>query len=72
MSLVLDTSGQRCPLPLLRAKQRMRTLRPGDRLVVIATDPEAQVDFGAWAAVTGYQLTARAIEDRIELTVVKR
>ncbi|MGB2711202.1 MAG: sulfurtransferase TusA family protein [Conexibacter sp.] len=72
MSFVLDTSGQRCPLPLLRAKQRMRALRPGDRLVVIATDPEAHVDFGAWAAVTGYELSTQAVGSRIELTVVKR
>ncbi len=69
---VLDTSGQLCPLPLLRAKQRMRTLRPGDQLVVIATDPDAHVDFGAWAAVTGYGLSTRAVEDRVEFTVVKR
>lgn len=72
MSLVLDTSGERCPLPLLRAKQRMRSVRPGERLVVISTDPEAHVDFGAWAATTGYELTTRAVEDRIEFTVVKR
>jgi TusA-related sulfurtransferase len=53
------------------AKRRLRTLGAGDTLVVVATDPDAPVDFGAWAAVEGHGLSRRDRGDRIELTVVK-
>ena len=44
---VLDTCGTRCPLPLLRAKQRLKTMAPGQQLLVLATDPAAKPDFEA-------------------------
>ncbi|WP_320672075.1 sulfurtransferase TusA family protein [Patulibacter defluvii] len=66
---VLDTSGERCPIPLLRAKQALRGLAPGESLTVIATDPEASVDFGAWAAVERLELHEREHDGRIELVV---
>lgn len=41
---LLDLSGLRCPLPALRTKRAVQTLAPGERLVVIATDPLASLD----------------------------
>jgi TusA-related sulfurtransferase len=35
---LLDTSGLNCPLPLLKTKQSLNTLTPGQVLKVIATD----------------------------------
>jgi TusA-related sulfurtransferase len=32
----------------------MSELAPGDRLVVLATDPEAPIDLAAWAAQDGH------------------
>jgi TusA-related sulfurtransferase len=32
----------------------MADLRPGDTLVVLATDPEAPIDLAAWAAREGH------------------
>lgn len=43
----IDTSGTRCPLPLLRAKQALKTLKVGEVLEVLATDPSAKADFDA-------------------------
>lgn len=45
----LDATGLKCPLPVLRASQRMASLEPGDRLVVTATDPATMPDMAAWA-----------------------
>lgn len=36
------------------AKRRMAELRPGETLVVLATDPEAPIDLAAWAARDGH------------------
>lgn len=43
----IDTSGTRCPIPLLRAKQALKALNQGDYLEVLATDPSAKPDFDA-------------------------
>ena len=45
----LDATGLKCPLPVLRASQRLAALAPGDRLVVTATDPATLPDMLAWA-----------------------
>ena len=43
----IDTSGTRCPIPLLRAKQALKEMRTGEYLKVLATDPSAKPDFDA-------------------------
>ena len=43
----IDTSGTRCPIPLLRAKQALRSMEVGEILEVITTDPSAEADFAA-------------------------
>ena len=67
----VDARGLACPLPLALAKRQMASLRPGERLIVRATDPEAPIDFGAWAADEGHQLEQRAGEGWSEFELVK-
>ncbi len=43
----VDARGTRCPVPLLRAKQALKTIAVGDYLEVLATDPSAKADFDA-------------------------
>ena len=47
IDLTIDTSGTRCPIPLLKAKQALRTLEQGQHLLVISTDPSSVDDFAA-------------------------
>jgi len=47
LAQVLDTSGTRCPIPLLRAKKALKLLAVDDFLLVLATDPSAKDDFDA-------------------------
>ncbi|HEX4718726.1 MAG TPA: sulfurtransferase TusA family protein [Thermoleophilaceae bacterium] len=50
----MDARGLACPLPLAIAKRSMAELRPGDSLLVLATDPEAPIDLAAWAGDEGH------------------
>ena len=52
----LDTSGLRCPLPILKAKRALAGVRPGGTLEVFSTDPGATADFEAFCEVTGHTL----------------
>jgi tRNA 2-thiouridine synthesizing protein A len=53
VSHLVDARGLRCPLPLVRARQALAVLPPGETLVVLATDPEAPIDLAALAADAG-------------------
>ena len=40
----LDLSGLKCPLPVLRTRKTLLSMTPGERLLVICTDPLAGID----------------------------
>ncbi len=61
----LDATGLNCPMPLLKAKQALNKLAPGDHLQVIATDPGSVRDFQVFAEQSGHRLlTSREREGR--------
>jgi tRNA 2-thiouridine synthesizing protein A len=51
---VLDARGLRCPLPVIRTRERMKTLAPRGRLEVVADDPLARLDLQAFCAREGH------------------
>ncbi|MDQ3320258.1 MAG: sulfurtransferase TusA family protein [Actinomycetota bacterium] len=59
----LDARGLACPLPLTLARRRMAELRPGETLLVLATDPEAPIDLAAWATDEGHSF--RDLSERL-------
>ena len=58
----IDTSGTRCPLPLLRAKQALKTMSPAQHLRVLTTDPAAKSDFDAMLSHLPHELVAYSRE----------
>lgn len=42
-------TGLKCPLPVVKASRILVTLKKGQRLVVIATDPASVPDMIGWA-----------------------
>jgi tRNA 2-thiouridine synthesizing protein A len=69
---IVDARGLLCPLPLTMAKRRMAELRDGEPLTVLATDPEATIDLGAWAADEGHSYAELEREGWTEYALVKR
>jgi len=53
------------------AKRRMAELAAGERLTVLATDPEATIDLGAWAAAEGHSYEERARDGWAEYILTK-
>ncbi len=54
--LVLDLSGLKCPLPVLRTKKALAGMSEGDVLEVLATDPGSYEDIPAFARMSGHEL----------------
>ena len=69
---VLDVKGMTCPLPVLRANRSLRSLAPGDRLRVLATDRAAVADFQAFCRETGHALLAWSEEGGIFSFVIRK
>lgn len=54
--ILLDVIGQRCPLPVLRARKRLLRLEPGRLVRVFASDPVARIDMPHFCAEAGHEL----------------
>ena len=48
----LDVRGAKCPVPIVKTKKMIDTLKVGDVLEVLATDPGSVADFQGWAKVS--------------------
>ena len=53
--IVLDTSGTECPIPVLKARKLSQSLKKGDLVKVVATDPLAEADFIHYCEQSNYQ-----------------
>jgi len=59
----LDASGLRCPLPLLKAKQALAGMQPGQLLEVIATDAGSWRDFESFVEHSRHSLVERVADE---------
>jgi tRNA 2-thiouridine synthesizing protein A len=53
---VIDVRGLYCPEPVFRTKIEIERLTIGDKLKVIADDPESEEDISRWVKRTGHEL----------------
>ena len=53
---LLDLKGLKCPLPVLKARKAMSRIPSGDRLVVLTTDPMAEIDIPHFCRENGHTL----------------
>lgn len=52
----LNIKGMPCPMPLIWARSIMKSLKEGEVLEVLATDPDAIQNFKSFAHSTGNEL----------------
>lgn len=59
----LDTCGLVCPEPLMLVRNRVRAMRPGQVIRIIATDPSTERDFGNFCRFMRHELLAQQYHD---------
>lgn len=52
----LDAKGLSCPMPVLKAKKKIKSMDVGKVLEILATDPGSVNDISAWCRTTGQEL----------------
>ncbi len=68
----LDCRGTLCPVPIIRARQELDSLDPGQVLEVLATDLGAKADFPAFARNTGHALVAAEEREGVFIFYLKK
>jgi TusA-related sulfurtransferase len=69
---IIDVRGLYCPEPVFRTKIEIEKLSIGDKIKVIADDPESEEDISSWVKRTGHELiTVRKKEKDFEFLIRK-
>ncbi len=68
----LDTRGLKCPLPVLKAAKRLKSMVAGTVLTVEATDPMAVIDFPHFCAESGHELVRQSQEDDLYIFEIRK
>ncbi|MEO0635447.1 MAG: sulfurtransferase TusA family protein [Pseudomonadota bacterium] len=58
-----DLTGLKCPLPVLKTRNRMRGMSQGERLWVKTTDPLAVIDMPHFCTENGHTLVETVEEE---------
>ena len=62
----LDARRMFCPMPVIRAQDKIKELNVGDTLEVVATDPGVLNDIPAWSRINGHKvLDTRETDDEV-------
>ena len=54
--IVIDTTGLRCPLPVLKVRKNLPILKKTDVVLIIADDPLAEIDLRHFCSVKNYEM----------------
>lgn len=68
----LDAQGLLCPLPVLKARKRLESLKSGETLRLIATDPVSVIDVPHFCNEQGHELLSHAAEDGRHIFRIRR
>lgn len=69
----IDACGLQCPGPILRIKNEMEKVSPGEAVRISATDPGFVTDIGAWCQSTGHELLdLKPVSGKYIATILKK
>lgn len=68
----IDATGLLCPLPVLKARKRLKAMLPGAVLRLVATDPAAVIDVPHFCAESGHCLISAETEAGPQIYLIRR
>lgn len=68
----LDATGLLCPLPVLKARKRLKALDSGDRLIVLTDDPAALIDIPHFCKEAGHDLVGSDASGSVNRWVIRK
>jgi len=71
-TIELDVKKLLCPLPVIRAQNKIKDLNVGDILRVIGTDPGMLEDIPAWCRIWGHSIILAKMEGHEVIVELKK
>lgn len=68
----LDATGLLCPLPVLKARKRLKSLAGGDVLELMADDPAAIVDVPFFCSEAGHALIGQSDSAAHQIYLIRK
>ncbi len=68
----LDCVGLYCPMPIVKTAERIKQLKQGEILEVLADDKGIKLDMSAWCEATGHEFLGVEEEDNEIKVYVKK
>ncbi len=68
----MDALGRKCPIPIIMLAERIRDVRVGSVIAVLADDPAAQTDIPAWCGMKSQRFVAEVPLERGWSFLVRR
>ena len=53
---ILDARKLLCPMPVIKTQNKIKTMRAGETLLVIASDPGVKQDIPSWCRINGHHV----------------
>jgi tRNA 2-thiouridine synthesizing protein A len=69
---LIDATGLRCPMPVLRAQKALRSMAEGDVLEVYATDPASKTDMPVFCLEAGHDLVSMTEEGGLLVYLIRK
>ena len=52
----IDCIGLFCPMPIVKSREAIQGMRPGELLAMLSDDPASNADMRTWCQITGNEL----------------
>ena len=56
--MLIDCTGLFCPMPIVKTREAIKQIAPGQLLEMLSDDPASEADMKSWAQITGHNLVA--------------
>lgn len=68
----IDCIGLFCPMPIVKTREAIRSMRAGEILAMLSDDPASDPDMRSWCQGTGHELTAVTREGGVFRFLVRK
>lgn len=69
---ILDFTGLKCPLPVLKARRALKSLATGQLVEIIADDPASPIDFEHFCETSGHKLERQSEQDGLFTFLIRK
>lgn len=68
----IDAIGLLCPLPVLKARKRLKSMTSGAVLRLLSTDPAARIDVPHFCTESGHEYLGMSTEGEVSAYLIRK